>query len=128
MDMVKREYKEMVASAGRLFWEKNCTPGMDSGDLSIIDKESDYVYILPRPNDKFEIPNWGVIKSENVCVVDLDGNLIEDVGFLPTVEMPMHLYIYKNRPEICHAKHQYGEDITVKCCDFLRQIRKNKGE
>ena len=34
---------------------------------------------------------------------------------------------YKNRPEICRAKHQFGEETTIKYCNFLRELRKSKG-
>jgi len=107
MSNIKSEYKEMAAAAGRLFWEKKCTPGMDSGDVSMLDPETGYIYILPRPGKNFEIPNWGIIKAENICVVDLDGNLVEDVGLLPTIEMNMHLYIYKARPKIKTIIHSH---------------------
>lgn len=32
--------------------------------------------------------------------------------------------IYENRPEICHARHPMGEEITSKCCEYLRELRK----
>ncbi len=31
--------------------------------------------------------------------------------------------IYETRPEICHARHYLGEDITAMCCDKLREMR-----
>jgi len=32
--------------------------------------------------------------------------------------------IYENRPDICHARHPFGEEFTSKCCEYLRDIRK----
>lgn len=104
---VKYEYKEMVADGAKLFWEKKLTPGMDSGDLSFRDKETGYIYICPQPAENFEIMNWGVLKPENICVIDIEGNLVEDIGLLPTVEAPMHLEIYKARPEINAIVHSH---------------------
>jgi L-fuculose-phosphate aldolase len=97
---IKREYKAIVAESAKRFYQAQLTPGMDSGDVSIRDEETGYIYIYPRPGENFEITDWTVLKPENICVVDADGNLVEDTGFLPTVEAPMHLAIYKARPEI----------------------------
>jgi len=104
---IKQEYKEMIASYAKLFWEKRLTPGMDSGDISFRDQDTGYIYICPRPKENFDIPNWGVLKAENVCVIDLDGNLVEDAGLLPTVEAPMHLHIYKAREETNAIVHSH---------------------
>jgi len=30
---------------------------------------------------------------------------------------------YESRPEICRAKHQFGEEVTKRMCAFLRKIR-----
>jgi L-fuculose-phosphate aldolase len=100
------------------------TPGMDSGDWSLKDPDSGYIYICPRPGKTVDIvPNWSVLKDENVCVVDGDGNLMEDVGLLPTVELPMHLEIYKARKDVMAIVHSHplyssvfavtGENIPV---------------
>jgi L-fuculose-phosphate aldolase len=106
--MIKHHLKEEVARATRLFWEKGLTPGQDSGDTSLRDQETGYVYICPRPDDKLKIPNWGVIKADDIAVMDLEGNLLEDNGILATVEAPMHLAIYKARPEINAIIHSHA--------------------
>lgn len=107
MSKIKLEYKEMVASAAKVFWEKKLTPGMDSGDLSFRDADTGFIYICPRPGKNFDVPNWAALKPENICVIDIDGNLVEDVGLLPTVEAPMHLHIYKARQEISAIVHSH---------------------
>lgn len=100
MSKIKKEYKAIVAESAKRFYQTQLTPGMDSGDVSIRDAETGYIYIYPRPGDNFDILDWTVLKPENICVLDPDGNLVEDMGYLPTVEAPMHLAIYKDRPEI----------------------------
>ncbi|GAP39945.1 class II aldolase/adducin family protein [Flexilinea flocculi] len=121
---VRWEFKHLTASYAKQFFERKLTPGMDSGDWSMRDAETGYIYVCPRPNAKFDIrPNWSVIKAEHICVCDPDGNLVDDNGFLPTVELPMHLAIYKARPEIHAIVHSHplyssafaatGEDIPV---------------
>jgi ribulose-5-phosphate 4-epimerase/fuculose-1-phosphate aldolase len=100
---IRWEFKQLTASYAKMFYEKKFTPGMDSGDWSMRDTETGLIYVCPRPNAQFDIrPNWTVIKAEQICVCDIDGNLAEDNGFLPTVELPMHLAIYRARPE-CNA-------------------------
>ena len=119
---VRWEFKQLTASYAKLFVEKHFTPGMDSGDWSMRDTQTGLIYVCPRPNKSFDIrPNWTAIKAEHICVCDIDGNLVEDNGFLPTVELPMHLAIYRARPEINALVHSHplyssafavtGEDI-----------------
>ena len=121
---VRWEFRQLTASYAKMFYEKKFTPGMDSGDWSMRDSQTGYIYICPRPNEKFDIrPDWRVIRAEHICVCDPDGNLVDDNGFLPTVEVPMHLAIYKARPEINAIVHSHplyssafaatGEDIPI---------------
>lgn len=111
--MIKQELKELVASAAREFYEKNLTPGQDSGDVSLLDEETGLVYICPRPNPSLPIPNWGVIKAEHIVVMDLKGNLQEDNGILATVEAPMHLAIYEARHDVKAIVHSHGQWSSV---------------
>jgi L-ribulose-5-phosphate 4-epimerase len=89
------------------------TPGNDSGDISIRDIETGYLYICPRPNDNLKIPNWGVAQARDIVVMDCDGNLLEDNGILPTVEAPMHIHIYRARPEINAIVHSHADWSSV---------------
>jgi len=107
MGKIKYEYKVMVSEGAHLFFEKKLTPGMDSGDLSFFDREEGYIYICPRPNDSLNITDWGVLRPEDICVLDIDNNCVEDNGILPTVESPMHVAIYKARPEVNAIVHSH---------------------
>lgn len=111
---VKIEYKELVAASAKRFYHDHCSPAMDSGDMSIMDKETGYIYIYPRPHEGFEITSWDVLKPENIVVVDIDGNYIEE-GYLATVELPMHLEIYKARPDIHVILHSHPLWSSVYC-------------
>ncbi|NJD02913.1 MAG: class II aldolase/adducin family protein [Ruminiclostridium sp.] len=106
--MVKQQLKEEVARSARLFWEKGLSPGNDSGDTSLRDAETGYIYICPRPNSKLKIPNWGVTKAEDIVVINRSGDIMEDTDILPTVEAPMHLHIYRSRPEINAIVHSHA--------------------
>jgi L-fuculose-phosphate aldolase len=106
---ISKKMLEETAAATRLFWEKGLSTGRDSGDLSIMDPDTGLVYIDPRPNETFAIPNWGVIKAEDIIVMDVDGNIVHaNNGKEPTVEAPMHLYIYRARPDIKAIVHPHG--------------------
>ncbi len=124
MKKVRWEFKQLTASYAAKFVEKKFTPGMDSGDWSMRDTETGLIYICPRPNSAFDIcPDWSVIKAEHICVYNIDGTSAEDNGFLPTVELPMHLAIYKARPECNAVVHSHpiyssafaatGENVPV---------------
>lgn len=117
MARIKSEYKQLVASYAEKFISHKFSPGMDSGDWSMKDPDTGFIYICPRPGKYVDIiPNWAVLKDENVCVVDGDGNLMEDNGLLPTVEMPMHLAIYKARKDalaIVHSHPLYSSVYAV---------------
>ena len=106
---IKQELKEEVAAATRLFWEKGLTPGSDAGDTSLRDVETGLIYICPRPKPNvLKIPNWGMIKAKHIVVIDPDGRVVDDSGLLPTVEAPMHLAIYKARPDVNAIVHSHA--------------------
>lgn len=108
--MIKSELKEQVAAAARNLWSKGLSTGKDGGDVSLRDPETNFVYICPRPGKALpRIINWGITQSEHIVVIDMNGNKVEDTPIDPTVEFPMHLYIYKNRPEINAIVHSHAE-------------------
>jgi len=108
--MIKSEIKEQVAAAARKFWDKGLSTGRDGGDLSIRDPETNYIYICPKPGEALpKIVNWGITKAEHIVVIDINGNKVEDTPIDPTVEYPMHTYIYQNKPEINAIVHSHAE-------------------
>lgn len=110
---IRQEYKEAVAQATKVFWEKDLTGGGDGGDVSLLDPTDDLIYILPRPNEHLSIPDWSVIRAEHVVVMDRKGNLLEDNGLLPTVEYPTHVHIYDARKDCRAIVHSHGQWSSV---------------
>lgn len=108
MTKIKIEYKNKLAESAKLLYEKGFSPCLDFGDVSIVDPESDYIYICPNVDENYRVQNWGETKAEDICVVDKEGKLIEDIGLFPTVELPMHLSIYKARPEVKAIIHSHA--------------------
>ena len=112
---VKYEYKEMLAASAKRFYGDHCSPGFDSGDISIRDLETGYIYAYPNMKPGFKVYNWGELKPENIAVVDIDGNLIEK-DYEPTIEIPMHLEIYKARPEPQVILHSHPKWSSIYAC------------
>ncbi|WP_102399262.1 class II aldolase/adducin family protein [Haloimpatiens massiliensis] len=78
-----------------------------SGNFSIRDKESGYVVITPS----------GVAREKltyrDVCVIDLDANVIEmETNLRPSSEVMMHLEAYKARPDINAVVHTHSRFAT----------------
>ena len=109
---VSMEMKKKTLEATYRFYDMGLTTSRDSGDLSIRDPETGLIYIDPRPNKNFQIvPNWRSITIDDIVVCDIDGNMIDQGATgdkLPTVEVPMHLAIYRARPETGAIIHSHA--------------------
>ena len=61
---VRYEFKLLTASYAKPFVEKKLTPGMDSGDWSMRDRETGLIYVCPRPSaTKSQIPSSSVCSA-----------------------------------------------------------------
>jgi len=105
---VKEFWKEELAVWTRKFYEVGLSTGRDSGDVSLRDPDTGLIYLNPKPSEKLKVPNWGVIKAEDMVVMDVEGNYAEETDILPTIEAPMHFYLYKARPEINAIVHSHA--------------------
>ena len=76
------------------------------GNISIFDRESGLAAITPSavPYEEREV--------EDICVVDLDGNLVEGKR-KPTSEISMHLIYFYKRPDITAVIHTHAPKATV---------------
>lgn len=125
--MIKQEFKQKTLEMTYQFCDMGLSTWLDSGDISIRDPETGLIYIDPRPNKNFRIaPNWRCLTIDDIVVIDIEGNVV-DGGKTgdknPTVEAPMHLCIYRARPDcnaIVHSHALYssvfasiGEDIPA---------------
>ncbi|PJI08012.1 MULTISPECIES: class II aldolase/adducin family protein [Clostridium] len=79
-----------------------------SGNFSIRDKETGYVVVTPTGVDR------ELLTYHDICVVDLDANVIENVtGLKPTSELLMHLAVYKTRSDIFAIAHTHSRIATA---------------
>lgn len=76
------------------------------GNVSEIDRETGYVVIKPSG------VSYDNMKSEDMVVVDLEGNIIEG-KWNPSSDTPTHLELYKKFPEIGGITHTHSKWATV---------------
>jgi L-fuculose-phosphate aldolase len=108
---LKRELKKLVLESTYRFFDMGLSTSKDSGDVSLRDPETDLIYIDPRPNKNFKIGSWRSITIDDIVVIDMNGKVV-DGGITkdknPTVEWPMHIAIYKARPETYGIVHSHA--------------------
>ncbi|MCI8464407.1 MAG: class II aldolase/adducin family protein [Lachnospiraceae bacterium] len=112
MSQIKQELKQKTLEMTYLFYDMGLSTSLDSGDISLRDPETDFIYIDPRPSKNFRIsPNWRCITVDDIVVMDMDGHVIDggkSGDRMPTVEAPMHLAIYKSRPDAYGIVHSHA--------------------
>ena len=76
------------------------------GNISARIPEENYVAITPSGVD------YDNIGLEDIVIVDLEGNII-DGSKKPSIEMVLHLEIYKNRDDVNAIVHTHSEYCTA---------------
>jgi len=76
------------------------------GNVSGIDREKGLFVIKPSGVD------YSVMKASDMVVVDLDGNVMEG-NLKPSSDMPTHLVLYKEFPEIGGVVHTHSTYSTA---------------
>jgi L-ribulose-5-phosphate 4-epimerase len=80
---------------------------MHSGNASGYDSESGLVYIKPSGMD------YDQIKPNNLAVVRLDTREILTPGIRPSVDLPHHLFLYRNLPGVKGIIHTHSNHATA---------------
>ena len=79
-----------------------------SGNFSIYDSKSGCFVITPSGVDR------AILTTEHICVMDLEANVVEWNHFAkPSSEALMHLYVYRERPDIRAVVHTHARYSTV---------------
>jgi L-fuculose-phosphate aldolase len=89
------------------------TTGLDSGDVTLFDREEGVIYALPSPSERLPIRSWKDVRPEDVAIVTTDGTVLRESMTEPTVELPMHLSIYQSRADANAIVHTHAEDSQV---------------
>lgn len=101
--MLLREERQKVITVAKKARDIGLVP-LTFGNFSLKDRKTGYFCITPSGMD------YGELYPEDIVVVDPEGNIIEGLR-KPSVEMPMHRLIYKNREDvfgICHTHSTYA--------------------
>jgi len=132
---VKYELKSTLIAASKRFMALEYSPVSDLGDLSLRDPETGYIYFSPNKGSTIDIPDWNHITEDDVVVTDPEGNIIDsNNGIIPTCEHPMHLELYKARPDanaIVHNHAKFTSAFSIAGMDIplcLSETRKFGGD
>ena len=99
----EQEHREEIVQVGRLMFEKGWIAAND-GNITVR-LDSGHLLATPRGVSK------GMLKPEDLAVVDMDGNKIS--GPLEvTTEIGMHLTIYRERPDVNAVVHAHPATAT----------------
>jgi L-fuculose-phosphate aldolase len=121
---ISEDFKRLIVDTGQELYKQNLTIGT-WGNISVLDSETDLVYIKPSAMD------YNEINLEDVVVVDKKGKTIE--GFRkPSIEMTMHLSIYNARKDVGAIVHYHpiyssvlavtGFSLPGICEDFVQIV------
>lgn len=101
-------YKKLIVDSGLRMLNSGYT--IETwGNISYRDKETNFVYLTPSGMD------YSTIGEDDVVVANLDGNIIEGTR-KPTIEMGLHLAVYKARSEVNAIVHTHPMYSTVFSC------------
>ena len=77
------------------------------GNVSAIDREKGLVVIKPRGLE------YDDLTADDMSVVDMEGNLIEGTKLLPSVDLDIHLEIYKKYNNVGGIAHTHSTWATA---------------
>jgi L-fuculose-phosphate aldolase len=121
---ISENFKKLIVNTGRKLYKQNLTIGT-WGNISVLDPDTDLVYIKPSGM------NYNEIDLEDIMVIDKKGKIVE--GFRrPSIEMPMHLSIYNARKDVKAIVHYHpiyssvlavtGFSLPGICEDFVQIV------
>jgi len=101
-----------IATNLRHLYELGLMP-WSSGNISI--REKDYILIKASgiPYHKVSWSQTPQRYNKLVVALDMDGNSVEDGGLKPSVDTPIHLGIYRRRPDIRAIVHTHSTYATA---------------
>jgi L-ribulose-5-phosphate 4-epimerase len=77
------------------------------GNVSAISREDGLVVIKPRGID------YSLLTADDMSVTDLDGKPASDNRYLPSVDLDIHLEIYRNFPAVQAIAHTHSKAATA---------------
>ncbi|TAL34591.1 MAG: class II aldolase/adducin family protein [Spirochaetes bacterium] len=77
------------------------------GNVSMLVPGTNLVAVTPSQVE------YSAMSKDDICVVDFDLKPAEDTSFKPSMETPMHIAIYKNRPDVSAVVHTHQTYASV---------------
>lgn len=112
MDYDQILFKEEVARGTRLLREYGYSPSGESGDVSVRDARTGLVYISGSPEWVFQ-RHLGDARGWERYIIDLETGEKLAPWSSPTTEEPMHLAIYRARPDVEAIVHTHGPWTSI---------------
>lgn len=106
--MLLEKERSLVAEYGRKLLEEGLTRGT-GGNLSVIDRGRRLVAVKPSAVEYMET------LPEDISVVDLSGKQV-DGPWKASSETPMHLALYRGRPDVGAVVHTHSPFATTLAC------------
>jgi len=103
--MMLEQMKKSVFEANRLLKDSGLIV-LTWGNVSQIDRESGCVVIKPSG------VSYDAMRAEDMVVVDMEGNVVEG-DLKPSSDLPTHLELYKDFPDIGGITHTHSRWATV---------------
>jgi len=103
--MMLEQRKKSVFEANRLLKDSGLIV-LTWGNVSQIDRESGCVVIKPSG------VSYDAMRAEDMVVVDMEGNVVEG-DLKPSSDLPTHLELYKDFPDIGGITHTHSRWATV---------------
>lgn len=100
-----QEIRKIVVDAAKRANELGLIHGT-SGNISMRDEKDEVIAITPSGVE------YDTMTVEDVCLVDLNGNVIEG-KYKPSSETPMHTAIMRKRPDVRAVVHTHSLFATV---------------
>jgi len=100
--MIELSIRQQICEVGRRMYEKNFVASND-GNISVR-LDADRILTTPTGVSK------GFMTPESMVIVDLDGRPLS-IG-KPSSEIPMHLFIYRERPDVQAVVHAHPLHAT----------------
>ncbi len=101
--MTLHQTKQDIVEAGRRLYEKGYIASSD-GNISARTAE-DRIVATPTGLCK------GTLSLDDLCICDMDGNRVSG-GLRPSSEIGMHLFLYRERPDIKSVVHAHPPTAT----------------
>lgn len=104
--MALEQLREQVCRANKMLLATGLVT-MHSGNASGLDRSAGRLLIKPSGVD------YETLQPEDLVEVDLDSGEILHSNLKPSVDLPHHLYLYRNMPGVCGIIHTHSNYATA---------------